>query len=100
MASDKPQRAGIMKNTTSWLEWGFHSSSAIIQAVFVAVAVSLERKQSNINAIICRRGRGICSLKFFPQLKHKAIQKSFWFIEICTDWVDIAWNTIQYNAIV
>lgn len=85
MASDKPQRAGIMKNTTSWLEWGFHSSSAIIQAVFVAVAVSLERKQSNINAIICRRGSGICSLKFFPQLKHEAIQKSFWFIEICTD---------------
>ena len=54
MASARPQRAGNTKNTASCLGWGFHSSSAIIQAVFVTAAVGLERKKRNIKAITDR----------------------------------------------
>lgn len=60
-----------------------------MQAVFATVAVNLERKKRNKNVSINRTYSGRCALKFFPKLKHKVILKSFWFIEICADWVDI-----------
>lgn len=94
MASDRPQRAGNMKNTASCLGWGFHSSSAIIQAVFVTVAVDLEKKKININAITNRTDSG----RYFQILSPTRAQDNLKIFPVHGDLHWLSWYHMKYKT--